>query len=185
MGLKADVDEVTSYWNRAPWRVRIVLILVLFISSTSFASLSESVIKWRGFLLDALNFYRAHVLRPLAEAAQNLVGHPLSTTFLDNAVLYGVFFAALTRARLLRNSSKLEKARHVFFMGALYVGMLLHLSGLRDSPGATTIWVMYPLFLFTAYFITKGAERLLAMVYMLAPVLLVGVLAALSEGLSK
>lgn len=185
MGLKSDVDEVTSYWSRAPWRVRIVLVLVLFLSSTSLASLSESVIKWKGFLLDALTFYRAHVLRPLTEVAQSLVGHPLSTTFLDNAVLYGLFFAALTRALLLRNSSKLRKAGDVVFMGAIYAAMLWNLSGLRDNPGETSIWALYPLFLFCAYFITKGAERLLAMVYMLTPVLFVGVLAAVSLGLSK
>ena len=162
-----------------------MLVLVLFLSSTSLASLSESVIKWKGFVLDALTFYRAHVLHPLAEAAQNLVGHPLSTTFLDNAVLYGLFFAALTRALLFRHSSNLKQAAHVAFMGVLYVAMLWNLSGMRESPGETTVWALYPLVLFNAYFVTKGAERVLAITYMLAPVFIVGVLAAVSVGLSK
>jgi len=185
MGLKADVDEVTSYWDRAPWRVRIVLVLVLFLSSTSLASLSESVVKWKGFLLDALTFYRANVLRPIAEVVQKLVDHPLSTTFLDNAVLYGLFFAALTRALLLRNSSWPRKAGDVVFMGALYVVLIWNLAGIPASPGETTAWALYPLFLFGAYFITKGAERVLAVAYMLAPVLVVGVLAAISAGLAR
>ena len=185
MGLKADVDEVTNYWDRAPWRVRVVLVLVLFLSSTSLASLSDSVVKWKGFLLDALTFYRANVLRPITEVAQKLVDHPLSSTFLDNAVLYGLFFAALTRALLLRNSSWPRKARDVVFMGALYVALIWSLAGIPASPSETTGWALYPLFLFGAYFLTKGAERVLAMTYMLVPVLIVGVLAAISAGLGR
>ncbi len=185
MGLKTDVEEVTHYWGRAPWRVRIVLVLILFLSSTSLASLSESVIKWRGFLLEALTFYRQHVLRPIAEVARQVVGHPLPTVFVDNAVFYGLFFAALTRALLLRNSSRVNQAADIVFMSMVYALMLWNLTGLRDSPGEITVWAVYPLLLFNAYFITKGGERVLAMAYMLTPVFVVGVLAAISAGLSK
>lgn len=185
MGLKTDFEEVTQYWGRAPWRVRVVLVLVFFISTTSLASLSESVIKWKGFIFDALTFYREYILRPIVEVVQRLIGHPLPIGFVDNAVFYGLFFAALTRALLLRNSSLKKRIADFAFIGASYATMLWLIFDSRESPNAPTIWVLYPMFLLCAYLITKGGERVLAMAYMLIPVFGVGILAAISAGLAR
>lgn len=185
MGLKTDFEEVTQYWGRAPWRVRVVLVLVLFISTTSLASLSESVIKWKGFILDALTFYREYALQPIAEVAQRLIGHPLPIGFIDNAIFYSLFFAALTRALLLRTSSRKKQIEEITILGAAYAIMLWTAFDARESSNDPSIWVLYPLFLLCAYTITKGGARVLAMAYMLIPVFGVGILAAISIGIAR
>ncbi len=185
MGLKADVDEVVQYWSGAPWRVRVLLAIALFLSSSSLASLSEAVWKWKGFILDALTFYRSWVVHPMSEVAQRVIGQSVPPNFIDNAIFFGLFMGALTRALLFRAASKSRHVANIAFMGATYLAMLYMLATQQSEAGESTIWVLYPIYVFTACFLTKGAERVLAVAYMLIPAFAVGVLAAISVGLSK
>lgn len=185
MGLKADVEEVTRHWKRSPWRVKVFLAFALFLSTSSLASLSETVIRWKGFVFDALAFYKEWVSHPSAEFLSRLFGRQLPPGFIDSAVLYGLFFSALTRALLLRNSSPIGHVSNVAFMGSVYAGMLYLVFNVKAEPHNTTVLVLYPLFVFAAYITTKGAERVLAVAYMVIPALSVGIVAAISAGLTR
>lgn len=190
MGLKADFEEVANVWHRAPWRVKVLLAVSFFLSTSSIASLSETVFKWKGFALDALNFYRSYIAHPLTAWMQQLVGHPLPSEALDSSVIFTMFFAGMVRVVIFRPRSKLSKFVDLTIFLACYLGMLF----LFMSPGkssqfspanSTSVWVLYPAFLLWFYLFLKGAERILAISYMLAPLLAVAVLGAVSSGLSR
>ncbi len=141
--------------------------------------------KWKGFILDALTFYKANVSVPLALAAAKIIGSPLPAHFIDGAVLLGLFIGALLRALLLRPVPLRKRVAEVVAFGTSYLAMLFIMAKEPQIPGATTVWVLYPAFVLVGYLSTRGAERLLAMAYMLVPVLLICILAAVSSGLAR
>jgi len=186
MGLKSDLDEVTQHWSRAPWRVKIFLAIALFLSTSSLASLSEAVFRWKGFVLDALGFYRQWVAEPIVALLQRVVERNVPNSFVDNAVLLGLFMAAVARVLLFRRASRTKHAADIVVCIAVYAVMLYLFAGeANPKPGGNTVWILYPLYVFMAYVSTNGAERILALAYVLAPALLVGLLAAISSGLAK
>lgn len=185
MGLKADVEEVTQHWKRSPWRVKIFLAIALFLSTSSLASLSEAVFKWKGFVLDALAFYKRWVSQPGTELIARLLGHDVPPGFVDNAVLYGLFLGSLARALLFRNLSRTKRVAHIALLAGVYAVMLYLVSGVKAEPNEPTVLILYPLFVFTAYLMTRGAERVLAMAYMVIPPMAVGIIAAVSAGLTR
>lgn len=188
MGLKADLDEVTHHWRRSPWRVKIFLVLALFVSSSSLASLSEAVFRWKGFVLDALFFYRIWIAEPLCSLAQHVLGYPIHRSTVDAVVFYGIFFAALMRALLLRRVSPAKRATDFLVLAAAYAYMVYTTAApapASSSQNEPTIWILYPFYILAAFFMTRGAERVLAIAYMVIPVFLVGLVAAVSIGLSK
>lgn len=187
MGLKADIDEVLDHWERATWRGRILLGLALFVSSTSLASLSESVAKWKGFFLDAINFYRSWISEPLLSKLGLLLGKPLPPHFIDAVVFFGFFFFAVARADLLRTLPPSRRLINMLVLATAYLYMVYAVGSSQDEPGSnpSSIWVLYPLYLLGAIVQTRGAGRLLVTVYMVAPVLFVGIVAAVSSGLAK
>lgn len=185
MGLKADIDEVVDHWTHAPWRVKVFLAVALFISSSSLASLSESVFRWKGFLLEALAFYRVYVSDPASRFITDLVGRSLPSNYIDGAVLLGLFHGALIRALLLRHVSVARRIGDVLTFAGTYCAMLFIMAQQPDKPTESSVWVLYPAFLLAAYMLTRGAERILAVSYMLVPVVTVALLAAISSGLQK
>ena len=190
MGLKADIEEVSRVWKSAPWRVKIFLGLALFLSTSSIASLSEAIFKWKGFALDALTFYRTYLVEPLGIQLTRLIGYALPQHFFDIAVIYTVFFSGLIRIAIFRSRSLASKAGDIFTFIVCYVGMIyLSLAPTADTTNSTAnnnvVWFSYPLFLLWFYVATKGAERILAMSHMLAPILGVAILGAISAGLSR
>lgn len=65
MGLKGDIEEVKSAWSKSPWWVRGWLSLSAYLAVSSIASLAETVVKWKGFIQDSINFYRTWINLPL------------------------------------------------------------------------------------------------------------------------
>lgn len=191
MGLKADLDEVTQYWDRSPWRVKVFLFISLFLATSSLASLSETVFKWKGFILDALVFYRSNFSQPASEFLTRVFVHPLPDSFIDGAVLLGLFHGALIRALFLRRVKPSTRISDVGYLKFSYLAML-YLMAQPTPPSTASIhlkesstWILYPAFVILAYLLTKGAERILAMSFMLIPVIGVALVAAVSSGLTK
>jgi hypothetical protein len=189
MGLKADIEEVTNIWHQAPWRVKLFLGLSFFLSTSSIASLSETIFKWQGFVLDALNFYRKFISQPASEAVQKLLDHPLPSEALDCSVMLTMFFAGMARVAIFRPKSKAAKVVDLATFLACYLVMIYLFFNPTKHDQTTpanpnSVWIIYPAFLVWFYLFLKGAERILAISYMLAPVVAVAVLGAVSSGLS-
>jgi hypothetical protein len=79
MGLKADLDEVRLAWPGYPWRLKIWLVLSAFLASASIASLSETVVKWKGFILDAVMFYQTWIADPFQKGLTAILQVPLQS----------------------------------------------------------------------------------------------------------
>jgi hypothetical protein len=190
MGLNTDIEEISTMWRGAPWRVRVLLGLSIFLSASSIASLSETVFKWKGFVLDALTFYRTYIGTPVGIWLTKQLTHAPAPDFFDNAVIYTLFFSCLIRVAGFRTRSTAARVIDVTTLAASYLAMiylLLNPSSKMSSSvsNGNAVWINYLLFLLFIYLFTKGAERILAISYMLSPVLVVGVLGAISVGLSR
>ena len=186
MGLKADIDEVTKNWQKSPWRIKIFLFISLFLSISSIASLSEAIFKWKGFFLDALIFYREIIINPLSLFLSKILNNPLPGQFLDSSIFLGLFFAGAIRVMLFRQLRLLNKLFDIALLFVAYATMLyLFYNSESTTPEKNSIWLLYPVFLLWFYLCLAGAERILAIAYMVAPLLAIGVFGAISAGLNR
>ena len=97
MGLKADIDEVKASWSTSPWWVRIWLALSAYLAISSIASLAETIVKWKGFILDAVLFYREWINLPLKKLFLPLNIH-LTNLDNDKLIIAGICFLSFSRA---------------------------------------------------------------------------------------
>ena len=188
MGLKADIDEVLVVWARAPWRVRVYLALSLILASTSIASLSETVFKWKGFLLDGINLYRLAISDPIKNAAQNLLNYSLSQSVFDLVVLAMLLAAASFRVAIFQPRDSFGRKGELSALGTM-VGVIVML--IAGNGTTLSLWFagifMAASFLMNAWFHARlgGAPALLWFAYVLAPPSLIGLLGAIHSGLTR
>ncbi len=102
MGLKADVEEVLkANWKNSPWWYRLWLCVSAYLAISSIASFAETVIKWKGFILDGVLFYRHWIRSPLIDIMKFL--HlPIPTNkgdaIIAGSVLYGCYMRLMYSA---------------------------------------------------------------------------------------
>lgn len=183
MSLKDDVSAAANEWGTASWKVRVLLVLGVLLSASSLASLADTVFQWKGFLLRGLEFYRAYVAAPLANLVTSLVGKPLTQVQIDAVVLFALFFGALMRIEAMQPISPARRIARILaqvFLFALCVAFV----ALPVQDG-TTVWLAYPGFVLAVCLLVRGRERVQAVIFMVAPALLVAIAAAVSEGISR
>ena len=104
-GLRGDIEGVTSVWRSSPWRYRVLLVLSLVLASGSIASLSETVAKWKGFILDGVTFYRTYVSKPTNEFFLSLLGPNIPPGIADAVILLAPLVSANMRLALYRGAN--------------------------------------------------------------------------------
>lgn len=188
MGFKADVEEVTKAWSAARWRLRTFLILTLFMASGAVASLSETVAKWKGFFLDAVRFYQQYISLPAGKLLSALVSIPLPVGTADALVLLTLMMSANIRilfyrggARNARVSAFAMLTTPILFIALLIVwrGRSINSNDILACLGGILGYAIL------RYWQIAGATRLIWFTSMLAPVVVVGLAAAVNAGLSK
>lgn len=66
MSLYGDItSDLKGNWRNSTLPTRCLLILSLFFTISSVASLSDTVFQWKGFILDGVEFYRHYVRQPI------------------------------------------------------------------------------------------------------------------------
>ena len=70
MGLKGDIDEAKELWRNASPLMKLVIGVSLFLTVSSVTSLADVVFEWKGFILDALEFYRSWIADPVRRIAR-------------------------------------------------------------------------------------------------------------------
>lgn len=186
MGLKADMSEVTEAWSSAPWRVRLFLVICLFLSTSAIASLSDTVFKWKGFVLDAVNFYRQLFAAPLVHYLELLFARSLPSGLVDFALVQLLVVSVIIRIVLHRRRGK------TFSNIAISLGLLLYsLVGLASLatysplPHIREAWIAYAFQFLMFVLVSTGATRLLVIVYLGLPPLFVGLIAAVHSGITR
>lgn len=130
MGLKADIEEVTANWDKAPWWLRTWLLLSAFIAISSIASLAETITKWKGFFKSAMSFYRDWIREPVASLLHGfgIHMHPLRVDMYIFGLLIGM---SLARYFFLEGGKSRSGKRWAIgcaavMLGSLCINMYLH-----------------------------------------------------------
>ncbi len=192
MGLKGDLHEVATVWERSSWRVKAYLLLSAFLASGSIASLSDTVFRWKGFLREALSFYQAYFSDQLLHALQFLfptihipagVSHLLilSALYLGANLRVAVFSgpAAKSRALASRATSSYAGATIAMVIGMSFTGKVL------TGESALGLFLGSAFAASVSYWLNGGAARILWFAYLLGPLFFIGVAAAISSGLAR
>ena len=67
MGIKSDWEEARKLWASSSILMKLLILISLFITTSSIASLSETVFKWKSFILDGVTFYHRCMVDPTAQ----------------------------------------------------------------------------------------------------------------------
>ena len=65
MSLKKDLSEARELWRESSSIFKLFIIISIFMTFSSFASMSDEIYKWKGFVADGLHFYRSSLIAPL------------------------------------------------------------------------------------------------------------------------
>jgi len=66
-----DIKEVQKVWSQSATFVKIWMTISVFLSISSIASIADVVIKWKGFILDGINFHENFVITPMQSILLN------------------------------------------------------------------------------------------------------------------
>ena len=184
MGLKGDIEEVSQVWDVAPWRVRLYLVISVFLATSGVASLSETVFRWKGFILDGVSLYREWIGEPLLSFFSQVVfsNKPITPSFADYAFVVTVVYAANIRMGSISGMPRSTQ----FAIAVVGINQLIGLAALEGSWLQSWVaWSIYALLFLAILFGERGAKRILGIAYMSAPFLVLSILAAINLGLSR
>ncbi|MBS4052721.1 MAG: hypothetical protein KGZ69_16200 [Methylomonas sp.] len=190
MGLKSDIDEVRIAWPTYPWRLKAWLILSVFLASGSIASLSDVVFRWKGFILEAVLFYRDFVSEPFRSLISSLFSLPFTRGQADIVILSAVFVSALMRVFIHSRGIWYDAPRVnsllFAFAATVWVAFALAFGDTNRSIAGPFGAFLVQVLICTVYYSWRGgATRVLWYVYMLTPFVLVCLLAAVNSGLRR
>ena len=186
MGLKSDFEEVAADWQKTPWRLRLWLILSLFLASGSIASLSETVAKWKGFILDAVTFYRDWFSQPLHALLTQVLRTSLPNGTSEALIFIALLASASTRLYLHTGAPRLARKFALYTVTGAITGAAAVVALKGESTKPTEIvsaLVLVAVGVSCFYWINGGAAKILWFVYLLSPFAVVGLLAAVNRGL--
>ena len=100
MGLLNDLQEIKDKWKELPPRQKIIVVIPGFLAISPIASLSKSIIQWRGFFRDGLVFYQENILVYLIDVAES-TGLIYSSSEADTIILLTLVFTGFLRSIIL------------------------------------------------------------------------------------
>lgn len=185
MGLKGDFDEITRVWRATPLSGRLLLALSLFLASGSIASLSETVAKWKGFLLDGVIFYREWISNPITDAIKAISPINLPTGTGDAIVLLGLIVGANARVLFSREIDSEGGISSISaILGTLTLLTLLVITEQRiNVPGLIGGTIVLALLNSYSYRRSSRTVRIIWYASLAAPIMLVFIAAAINAGL--
>jgi hypothetical protein len=188
MGLKGDIDEVAKVWISSPWRIKVYLALSTLLASGSIASLSDVLFKWKGFVLDAVVFYRSRIGVPFHNLMQSAVDVRLPEGFSDHILLWILLLASLTRYQFFVCRDFRCRLEFIGVYGCMFslYGWALAQDFIRGRGYPVSLsLLMYGFAIVFSFFTTTGAGRIVLLASLIAPLALVGVVAAVHAGLTR
>ena len=96
MGLSDDINEAKKLWNGASLPMKGVIVLTLFLTTSSVTSLADRVFEWKGFILDGVEAYRELIAGNIITVLDRF-GLQISVESVDVAIISGLLVAATIR----------------------------------------------------------------------------------------
>lgn len=140
MGLKGDIEEVKDGWSNASAPLKVWLALSVFVSVSSIASLSEAIVRWRGFIRDGLDFYHTMVVDPFIRLMAPL-DLDYSTGEVNLLIVTALFLTSATRY-LVYSGKGFD--RKDWFPNAIVIGWFAASAwglGHVEMPADTLFWL--------------------------------------------
>ncbi|MDO9333363.1 MAG: hypothetical protein Q7T57_02435 [Dehalococcoidales bacterium] len=185
MGLKGDLDEAVKDWPKSNRLIKAWLVFSVFFSTLQLASLSEAVFKWKGFVLDGVNFYREWFTTPISKATAEFTGFSVAPFAMDI-----VFVQILSTNAVFQSVFKEKRDLPGWkpLLITMIVGNLVGLAGIifLTRPGATgPSWMLYAFWFLFFGLAPRGKLRMNLLLHFAIPTLIVCIAAAIQLGLTK
>ncbi len=189
MWLKDDLEQLKQNWKQSPWWVRLWMVVSLFLAASSFASLAETFANWKGFFLDAIEFYRSWISGPLRDFAAAF-GLRYTSQRADYLVLLAIFISIYIRAFALDTDWKNKIEKQIFCFAFLVLFGVFFWAGYISANTSYPVPALVFMILLMGYFIPPvllvRRLKFARLILIQAGVLFVavGILGAISTGLS-
>ncbi len=190
MGLKGDLEEIIGGWNKHHFWFKAVLILFFFLSVSAVANLADIIFKWKGFILEGLDFHKEFIALPLKDIARFIgLNYTMDFIYFLNIFLLLVYFPT---ARNYWNYGRKLKYRDVEFKTIIYHTLffilLLVLGHFADDLGfglyalIISIWFIFS---FADIVLTEGSSYIKTFLPTIITISVVLILAAINSGLTR
>ncbi len=128
--IKKMSEEILAAWKATPGLMKYVLVIAIVLNASSLASLSENIIKWKGFIKAGIDLYRDITL-PVITYVENIFHFTVIQWRLDFIIVY--YIVAIADMRTLKAPFTFDKSsalNNVIFVVFAYIWLpLFFLSG--------------------------------------------------------
>lgn len=211
LNIEKDWSNIRRVFRDAGVLTKLFLIVSFILAPSAIASLSETIFTWKGFILEAINFYRGYFVEPVRSLSAHF-GLRYSENEIHAATLLSISVATSMRILSLGqvvafneineryNSSLIPSLAPFWAIGfAFFVGIWVWY-GLTEQMvrlwTVTLVFILSPAFIFVPkmimtkfkyeYFEKGKFNYFLAYyAYVIFVFLIVGILAAVNAGLKK
>lgn len=90
MNINHEIDALKKYWGDSGPVGKIFLVVGFFLSTTAITTISSSIVQWKGFILDLIEFYQTIFVANIREYAATLFGLSYTTDEIHALVLVTV-----------------------------------------------------------------------------------------------
>jgi hypothetical protein len=191
MGIKSDLEEFRELWNHGSWWLRGIAVLLFFVSLGPIASLADTVFQLRGFIRDGINFYDFWIKNPFRSFMFSIFGLKLSHD-------WGSFliFCILCSSAFVREKFTSEGFWNALQYGIVQLSCMIFCLFILDwyderllATGTAVGWRLFMIVLSwvaLVWWYSVGLKnKTIYYASIFAPILFVGIVAAISYGLSK
>ncbi len=191
MGIRSDLDEIRGLWNRGSWLVRGFAILLFVLALGPVASLSDTIFQFRGFIRDGIEFYETWIRDPFRETLYLVFGIKLGTLWSSVMIYLIIATGGLLRDRFVRVGLGPAIATFVGAVIGVSVATIVTYALSRElilaaRMDSTLALLLLLAFIWAAYLFSKDVEnKTMYWVSTFSPILLVGILGAISNALSR
>lgn len=190
MDIKKDIEEARVNWRQWPWLLKVWVLLSMFFTVSSVASLADAVAQWKGFFLDAVLFYRQWISVPF----QSSLAHFDLQYKQKNADFLLICFVVITfhfRAMWINSMSYDENSRRGIRITSFFycIEFCILLVNILKIPGPSIGWmnmtILAATFLVSPLVVVSTHYVKIFVLQFLFSVLIVSVMAAINAGLHR
>ena len=190
MGIKDDFEGLTQTWKTLSAPIKVFLAANFLVSSLSIASISDSIFKFKGFIKAAVEFYQLCTGMVLGFLTK-YVYIDLVQVQIDVIILFLLFGGAFYRSLIKYNVGGRVKywSGYTVFLSIYIVVMAAPGTGIEMIIGyffsIMILATIYPLLHSNIVSSKIVAINKAALLYIYAIFIFIGVVAAVSDGLSR
>lgn len=129
MGFFEDWTGYGKRWKRASLFEKTILVVLLVGTTSSITSLADNIFKWRGFILDGVEYYRSVISNPILDNLAKL-GISYPKEYIDIFILYSLLVSASFRHDVYKKKYNKKEFRKELISRLLFLIILFIISSL-------------------------------------------------------